>query len=64
MTTLLEEFDEVKKHISTREGKDAAKKFRKQLKDNEKYASKLDTYFTDTIDGMEPSRSATELGLL
>ncbi len=64
MTTILKDFDKLKKHITTDEGKELAKLFRKQLKRSEKYADKLDTYFTDTLDGMPPEKSANELGLL
>ena len=62
--TILQDFDKLKKHITTDEGKELAKLFRKQLKRSEKYADKLDTYFTDTLDGMPPEKSANELGLL
>jgi hypothetical protein len=51
---MIKEFDELKKHIKTKEGLELAKKFRKQLKNSEKYADKLDKYFTDTLDGVEP----------
>jgi len=64
MTTILQDFDKLRKHITTEEGKELAKAFRKQLKRSEKYSDKLDTYFTDTLDGMPPERSANELGLL
>ena len=64
MTTILKDFDKLRKHITTEEGKELAKVFRKQLKRSEKYADKLDTYFTDTLDGMSPEKSANELGLL
>ncbi|WP_291866599.1 hypothetical protein [Maribacter sp.] len=61
--TTLEEFDKLKKHIKTKEGKKEAKAFRIKLKRSEIYANKLETYFTDTLDGMEPDRSKNELGL-
>jgi uncharacterized protein YaaW (UPF0174 family) len=64
MTNILQDFDKLKKHITTDEGKNLAKEFRKQLKRSENYANKLDTYFTDTLDGMPPEKSANELGLL
>ena len=64
MTSILKDFDKLRKHITTEEGKELAKEFRKQLKRSEKYADKLDTYFTDTLDGMPPEKSAYELGLL
>ena len=64
MTTILQDFDKLKKHITTEDGKKLAKEFRKQLKRSEKYADKLDTYLTDTLDGMTPEKSAGELGLL
>ncbi len=61
---MIEEFDKLRKHIKTEEGKALAKEFRKQLVRSVKYSEKLDTYFSDTLDGVEPSISATELGLL
>jgi len=61
--TILEEFDKLKKHITSYEGKKEAKAFRVRIKRSEKYSNKLDTYFTDTLDGMEPERSKNELGL-
>jgi uncharacterized protein YaaW (UPF0174 family) len=64
MTNILQDFDKLKKHITTDEGKNLAKEFRKQLKRSENYANKLDAYFTDTLDGMPPEKSANELGLL
>ena len=64
MTTILQDFDKLRKHIKSEEGKKHAKEFRKKLKRYEKYADKLDTYFTDTLDGMPPERSAYELGLI
>lgn len=61
--TILEEFDKLKKHIASDEGKKEAKAFRVRLKHSEKYSKKLNTYFTDTLDGVEPERSKNELGL-
>jgi hypothetical protein len=61
---LLEEFDELRKHIKTEKGKKLAKEFRKRLARSEKYSEKLDTYFSDTQDGMKPEDSARDLGLL
>lgn len=59
----LKDFDKLRKYISTEEGKRLAKLFRARLKRSEQYANKLDTYFTDTLDGMEPEISKKELGL-
>lgn len=64
LNPILQDFDKLRKHITTEEGKQLAKKFRKQLKRSEKYADKLDLHFTNTIDGMPPEKSAYELGLL
>ena len=61
---MIEEFDKIRKHIKTEEGKKLAKEFRKRLVRSEKYTDKLDTYFSDTIDGITPEDSARELGLL
>jgi len=61
---MIEEFDRLRKHINTEEGKKLAKEFRKRLVRSEKYASKLDTYFSDTLDGITPEDSARDLGLL
>lgn len=60
---MLKEFDELKKHIKSKEGLELAKKFRKQLKNSEKYSDKLDRYFTDTLDGVKPEISKYENGL-
>jgi len=64
MEEILNDFDELRKHIVTDKGRELAKKFRKRLKASEKYANKLDYYFTDTLDGVSPEKSAKELGLL
>lgn len=64
MSDLIQDFDELRKHITTAKGKALATKFRRKLKNSEKYANKLDLYFTDTLDGMSPSSSAKDLGLL
>jgi hypothetical protein len=61
---MLEEFDKLRKHIKTEEGKKLAKEFRQKLARSEKYNDKLDTYLTDTLDGMKPETSARDLGLL
>jgi len=60
---MIKEFDELKKHIKSKEGLVLAKKFRKQLKYSEKYSDKLDRYFTDTLDGVEPEISKSNNGL-
>lgn len=60
---MLKEFDELKKHIKTKEGLELAKKFRKQLKKSEEYANKLDNYFMHTINGTEPEIAKEENGL-
>ena len=60
---MVKEFDKLRKHISTKEGKIAAKAFRKMLARSEKYANKLDSYFTDTLDGMETEQSKELNGL-
>lgn len=60
---MIKEFDELKKHIKSKEGLDLAKKFRKQLKSSEKYADKLDRYFTDTLDGLAPELAKEYNGL-
>lgn len=60
---ILKEFDELKKHITTNEGKKQAKEFRKRLKRSETYSNKLDEYFTLTHDGMEPEKAEKEVGL-
>jgi len=51
---MLNDFDKLRKHIQTKEGKRLAKEFRKKLKRSKKYADKLDKYFTDTLDGIPP----------
>jgi hypothetical protein len=61
---MIEEFDELRKHIKTEEGKKLAKEFRKKLMHAERYSIKLDTYFSDTMDGMKPEDSARDLGLI
>lgn len=61
--TILQQFDELNKHITTDKGREQAKEFRKTLKRSEKYANKLDTYFTLTHDGVEPERVKLECGL-
>lgn len=58
MTSILKDFDNLRKHIHSKEGKELATKFRKQLKSSEIYANKLDLYFTDTIDGMSTEKSS------
>ena len=63
-STIIQEFDELRKYIKTEEGRRLAKEFRKSLKRNQEYLDKLDTYFTDTMDGMEPTESATDLKLI
>ena len=64
MSNILQDFDEFRKLcITDTKGKMLAKAFRKKLASSEKYANKLDTYFTDTYDGMSPERSKRELGL-
>lgn len=60
---LLEEFDALRKHIKTKEGKELAKEFRKSLKRSERYAHKLDVYFANTLDGVEPEDAKFDLGL-
>jgi hydroxypyruvate isomerase len=60
---MLKEFDELKKHIKSKEGLELAKKFRKQLKKSEEYANKLDCYFMHTINGAEPEIAKQENGL-
>lgn len=60
---MLKEFDELKKHIKSKEGLELAKKFRKQLKDSEKYANKLDYYFMHTMNGTEPEIAKRDNGL-
>ncbi len=61
---MIDEFDKLRKHIKTEEGKKLAKEFRKNLVRSEKYSAKLDTYLTDTLDGMKPEISAKYLGLI
>jgi (p)ppGpp synthase/HD superfamily hydrolase len=61
---MLEQFDKLKKHITTSEGKEQAKEFRKALVRSEKYSDALCVYLSDTLDGMEPEQSAKELKLL
>jgi len=63
MTNSLKEFDKLKKHIKTKEGLELAKKFRKQLKTSEEYVDKLDKYFMDTLDGIEPEIAKENNGL-
>ena len=63
-STLIQKFDELRKYIKTEEGRRLAKEFRKSLKRNQEYLEKLDTYFTDTMDGVEPTESATDLKLI
>lgn len=60
---MIKEFDQLKKHIKTKEGLELAKIFRKRLKNSEKYANKLDGYLTDTLDGVEPERAKEINGL-
>ena len=64
MTSTIEKFDKLKKHITTEEGKLLAKEFRSQLKRSEKYANKLDAYFRNTMDGANPEDESKELKLL
>ena len=61
---LIKEFDQVRKHIKTKEGKELAKEFRKHLKRHERTDQKYGTYFMDTMDGMPPEDSARDLGLI
>ena len=61
---MIQEFDKLRKHIKTEEGKKLAKEFRKVLGRSKKYGDKLDTYLSDTLDGMSPEDSARDLGLL
>jgi ribose 1,5-bisphosphokinase PhnN len=63
-TTILTEFDKLRKHIKTDDGKVAAKEFRKRLKRSEKYADKLDDYFVITLDGGYPEETAKSLKLI
>ncbi len=35
-----------------------------QINNRQKYTDKLDTYFSDTMDGVSPSESANDLGLI
>ena len=58
-----EEFDKLRKYITSEEGKKEAKSFRIKLKRSEKYANKLDAYFSLTLDGVEPERAKLEIGL-
>lgn len=62
--TMIEEFDKLRKNIKTDEGKKLAKDFRKILIRSKKYSDKLNTYLSDTLDGMKPEDSARDLGLL
>lgn len=60
---MIEEFDKLKKHIQTDEGRKLAKEFRKRLKRSEKYADRLDMYFSLTLDGVEPEKAKENLDL-
>lgn len=64
MDFMLKEFDEMRKHIKTREGKLLAKVLRKRLAARFRYSEKLDIYFIETMDGAEPSREAKRLKLI
>lgn len=64
MTSTIEKFDKLKKHITTEEGKLLAKELRRQLVRSEKYSDKLDAYFRNTMDGAKPEDEAKELKLL
>ncbi len=57
---MIKEFDVLRKYIENEDGKKLAKEFRKLLKKSEKYANKLDVYFSDTLDGMSPEKSKLE----
>lgn len=64
MSITVEEFDLLRKHIQTKEGKEAAKKFRKRLKTDDKYCNRLCEYLSLTLDGAHPEDVAKELKLL
>jgi hypothetical protein len=63
MTSILKDFDQLRKHITTLEGKKIAKDFRKKMKRAEEYSNKLDCYFSLTHDGVEPEKAEKEARL-
>ena len=60
---MIKELDKLKKYVSTEEGKKILKDIRKYYLKSEKYANKLDRYFSLTMDGVEPLDAQSELGL-
>lgn len=60
---MIQEFDAIRKYITSDEGKTKAKEFRKLLVRSEKYSLKLDQYFVDTLDGMSPETAKELNGL-
>lgn len=62
---IIEDFDKLRKHIKTVEGKRLAKEFRKRLVRSEKHADKLGLYFDRSLNSGEMSdRLAKKMGLL
>ena len=63
MATLIEQFDVLRKHIETKEGKDLSKSFRRALARSEKADLKMNDYYSLTMDGMKPEEAEKESGL-
>ena len=64
MNPILEKIDELRKIIKGKEALKLLSEIRKDIKRGDKIAIKYDHYFTDTLDGMSPEKSAYDLGLL
>jgi len=60
---MLDAFDRLRKHITSKEGKEAAKEFRKMLKRSEDYSDRLEIYFRNTLDGASPEQEKESLNL-
>ena len=60
---MIEEFDSLRKHIKSKNGKKEAIVFRRKLKNVRKYTDKLDDYLSLTLDGMSPEEAKKEVGL-
>ena len=63
MGLCIEELNELKKHITTEDGKKALKEIKKCLAHDEKLLTKLYTYFSLTLDGVQPEDAKQELKL-
>tara|TARA_R110002012_G_scaffold64952_2_gene170518 strand:- start:100 stop:282 length:183 start_codon:yes stop_codon:yes gene_type:complete len=60
---MLEQFEKLRKHMSTKEGRQQATAFRKRLKRSEDYADRLEAYFRNTLDGANPEEEKANQNL-